>query len=83
MPPPTVLLLPTALHITPPPFHLKGMRAACTALHTPWLQHPEGGFGGGPYQLAHLAPTYAAVSALVTLGGADALSGTGRLPQSV
>lgn len=22
-------------------------------------QHPEGGFGGGPYQLPHLAPTYA------------------------
>lgn len=22
-------------------------------------QHPGGGFGGGPYQLAHLAPTYA------------------------
>ena len=37
-------------------------------------QHPEGGFGGGPYQLPHLAPTYAAVGALVTLGGADALS---------
>ncbi|KAI7844724.1 hypothetical protein COHA_001811 [Chlorella ohadii] len=37
-------------------------------------QHPEGGFGGGPYQLAHLAPTYAAVAALVTLGSEDALS---------
>ncbi|PRW59450.1 farnesyltransferase subunit beta [Chlorella sorokiniana] len=37
-------------------------------------QHPDGGFGGGPYQLAHLAPTYAAVAALVTLGGPDALS---------
>eukprot|EP00887_Chlorella_sp_A99_P006625 scaffold3.g6625.t1 len=36
-------------------------------------QHPDGGFGGGPYQLPHLAPTYAAVSALVTLGGPDAL----------
>ncbi|GLI65989.1 hypothetical protein VaNZ11_009681 [Volvox africanus] len=32
-------------------------------------QHPEGGFGGGPMQLAHLAPTYAAVAAIVTLGG--------------
>ncbi len=32
-------------------------------------QHPEGGFGGGPMQLAHLAPTYAAVAAAVTLGG--------------
>lgn len=38
-------------------------------------QHPGGGFGGGPYQLAHLAPTYAAVAALVTLGGEAALDG--------
>jgi protein farnesyltransferase subunit beta len=37
-------------------------------------QHPEGGFGGGPYQLAHLATTYAAVAALVTIGGEDALA---------
>ena len=42
-------------------------------------QHPEGGFGGGPYQLAHLAPTYAAVAALVTLGGDDALRVVDRL----
>lgn len=36
-----------------------------------WLarcQHPTGGFGGGPQQLPHLAPTYAAVSALCILG---------------
>jgi len=32
-------------------------------------QHPDGGFGGGPQQLPHLAPTYAAVAALATLGG--------------
>jgi len=31
-------------------------------------QHPDGGFGGGPHQLPHLATTYAAVSSLVTLG---------------
>lgn len=31
-------------------------------------QHPEGGFGGGPGQLPHLAATYAAVNALVTIG---------------
>lgn len=31
-------------------------------------QHPDGGFGGGPGQLAHLAPTYAAVAALVIAG---------------
>ena len=28
-------------------------------------QHPEGGFGGGPQQLAHCAPTYSAVLALL------------------
>jgi protein farnesyltransferase subunit beta len=37
-------------------------------------QHPDGGFGGGPYQLPHLAPTYAAICTLVTLGGTEALS---------
>lgn len=32
-----------------------------------------GGFGGGPGQLPHLAPTYAAVMALVTMGDAEAM----------
>ncbi|OCH90755.1 terpenoid cyclases/Protein prenyltransferase [Obba rivulosa] len=31
-------------------------------------QHPEGGFGGGPGQLAHQLPTFAAVSALAIAG---------------
>jgi protein farnesyltransferase subunit beta len=35
-------------------------------------QHPTGGYGGGPGQLPHLAPTYAAISALLTLGGLEA-----------
>ncbi|KAI7879783.1 terpenoid cyclases/Protein prenyltransferase [Lichtheimia hyalospora FSU 10163] len=35
-------------------------------------QHPEGGFSGGPNQLAHLATTYAAVNALAILGTKDA-----------
>ncbi|XP_066279849.1 protein farnesyltransferase subunit beta-like [Branchiostoma lanceolatum] len=35
-------------------------------------QHPNGGFGGGPGQLAHLAPTYAAVNALCILGTEEA-----------
>ncbi|CAH0551003.1 unnamed protein product [Brassicogethes aeneus] len=35
-------------------------------------QHPDGGFGGGPGQLSHLAPTYAAVNALVLLGNEEA-----------
>eukprot|EP00039_Didymoeca_costata_P017232 m.317528 g.317528 ORF g.317528 m.317528 type:complete len:405 (-) comp16509_c1_seq5:1380-2594(-) len=37
-------------------------------------QHPGGGFGGGPGQDAHLAPTYAAVNALATIGTEAALS---------
>lgn len=36
-------------------------------------QDSEGGFGGGPSQLPHLAPTYAAVASLITLGGDAAL----------
>ncbi|EJC99512.1 terpenoid cyclases/Protein prenyltransferase [Fomitiporia mediterranea MF3/22] len=31
-------------------------------------QHPDGGFGGGPGQFPHLLPTYAAVSALASVG---------------
>lgn len=37
-----------------------------------------GGFGGGPGQLAHLAPTYAAVAALAELGGPGALGAVDR-----
>lgn len=35
-------------------------------------QSPVGGFGGGPGQFPHLAPTYAAVNALVILGTEEA-----------
>ncbi|KAL5009111.1 hypothetical protein ScPMuIL_014692 [Solemya velum] len=35
-------------------------------------QSPTGGFGGGPGQYAHLAPTYAAVNALCILGTEEA-----------
>ena len=35
-------------------------------------QDPSGGFAGGPHQLPHLAPTYAAVSALCILGTPEA-----------
>ncbi|XP_048230181.1 protein farnesyltransferase subunit beta isoform X2 [Ricinus communis] len=41
-------------------------------------QDPNGGFGGGPGQLPHLATTYAAVNSLVTLGGPRALSSINR-----
>jgi protein farnesyltransferase subunit beta len=32
------------------------------------MQHPSGGFAGGPGQLPHLLPTYAAVCALAIAG---------------
>lgn len=32
------------------------------------LQHPDGGFAGGPGQAAHLLPTYAAVCAFAVVG---------------
>lgn len=35
-------------------------------------QHSSGGFGGGPGQEAHLATTYAAISALLTIGTPEA-----------
>ena len=41
-------------------------------------QHPRGGFGGAPGHIAHLAPTYAAVMALVTVGGKAALEAIDR-----
>ena len=44
--------------------------AACRA--------PGGGFGGGPGQQAHLAPTYAACASLATVGGEEAAEALGR-----
>jgi len=41
-------------------------------------QDPCGGFAGGPGQLAHLAPTYAAVNALCILGTPRALASIDR-----
>lgn len=35
-------------------------------------QSPRGGYGGGPGQHPHLAPTYAAVSALCIIGTSEA-----------
>ncbi|KAJ3161798.1 hypothetical protein HDU86_006569 [Geranomyces michiganensis] len=37
-------------------------------------QDPEGGFSGGPGQLPHVAPTYAAVSALAIIGTEEAFA---------
>jgi protein farnesyltransferase subunit beta len=50
---------------SPPKEEIAAFLASCQA--------PSGGFGGGPYQRPHLAPTYAAVAALVTLGSDEAL----------
>lgn len=41
-------------------------------------QDPEGGFAGGPGQLAHLAPTYAAVNSLAIIGTDEALGTVNR-----
>ena len=41
-------------------------------------QDPSGGFAGGPGQVAHLAPTYAAVNALCILGTKQALESIDR-----
>jgi protein farnesyltransferase subunit beta len=45
----------------------KELPAARVAAFLASCQHPDGGFGGGPYQLAHLAPTYAGGSLLFLL----------------
>jgi len=45
-----------------------------------YCQHEsEGGFGGGPKQLPHLAATYAAINAFVSLGSKDAFNLINRL----
>lgn len=41
-------------------------------------QDPNGGYGGGPGQMPHLATTYAAVNTLITVGGQRSLSSIDR-----
>jgi len=41
-------------------------------------EHPAGGYGGGPSQFAHLAPTFAAISTLCSLGTSEALESINR-----
>lgn len=41
-------------------------------------QCPDGGFGGGPGQYAHLAPTYAAVNTLCIIGTEEAYNAIDR-----
>lgn len=42
------------------------------------FQCEGGGFGGGPQQLAHCAPTYASVLALLIIGTPDAYNSINR-----
>ena len=44
---------------------IKWHRAIATLLA---LQHPSGGFAGGPGQFPHLLPTYAAICSLAIVG---------------
>jgi len=41
-------------------------------------EHPEGGYGGGPGQQSHLAPTFAAISTLCSMGMTNALESINR-----
>ncbi|XP_077297793.1 farnesyl transferase beta subunit [Arctopsyche grandis] len=41
-------------------------------------QHEEGGYGGGPGQDSHLAPTYAAINALTIIGTQEAYDSINR-----
>ena len=47
------------------------------------LQHPNGGFGGGPGQFAHLLPTYAAVCTLAMVGRPGPNGGWDQIDRSV
>jgi protein farnesyltransferase subunit beta len=50
-----------------------GLNSGVVARRWGLWQDEAGGFAGGPGQLAHLAPTYAAVNTLVTIGTPEAL----------
>ncbi|KAK4746703.1 hypothetical protein SAY87_025740 [Trapa incisa] len=41
-------------------------------------EDPNGGYGGGPGQMPHLATTYAAINSLISLGGHSSLSSINR-----
>lgn len=45
---------------------LKGKKRIVETLRS--CQNEDGGFGGGPGQISHLAPSYAAVCSLVYVG---------------
>lgn len=52
----------------------EAVRAPQVASFLSHCQDPTGGFAGGPKQLPHLAPSYAAVSAIVIAGTPEAYS---------
>ena len=61
-----IRILSTGLHVIP--FRIFSFSFEINLFSTiSWIrcQDSEGGFAGGPGQLAHLAPTYAAVNSLV------------------
>jgi protein farnesyltransferase subunit beta len=67
----SLALLDARLPASPSSDNVVAFLACCQSPH-------EGGYGGGPMQMAHMAPTYAAVSALVTLGTDAALKSLDR-----
>lgn len=59
---------PPCVCVCPPPPPVPG--SVCQFLSR--CQSPKGGFGGGPGQYPHLAPTYAAVNTLCIIGTEEA-----------
>ena len=65
-------LLSAEMHITPQlQRSLIAFIASC--------QHPKGGFGGGPLQYAHMAATFGAIMALLSIGTKEAYDAINRL----
>ena len=69
-----------SLEMLGPPYALAGDEASDVARFLGLCQAETGGFAGGPVpgQIAHLAPTYAAVNTLVTLGTEATLATVNR-----
>nr|BAN21117.1 protein farnesyltransferase beta subunit [Riptortus pedestris] len=59
-------------------YELDDVSKSCVVKFLSSLQNEDGGFGGGPNQFSHLAPTYAAVNALCIIGTEDAFKAINR-----
>ncbi|KAI9296528.1 farnesyltransferase subunit beta-like protein [Neoconidiobolus thromboides FSU 785] len=59
-----------SLHLLKHETHEKTKQRVIATIAT--MQNPDGGFGGGPGQISHLAATYAAVSSLMLIGNEEA-----------